>query len=224
MNARISTTLTIAMGSLIALSVLGVAQAETVTIGQDPNAATGNFQAPGTTATVGYTINVSDDGTNFYVALATADPTAQPFANLYFDTIASTLNTGSNLGFEFGQNFQDTFIPGVNGSNQPITGTGVTSVFTVDANGTSVLVTIPNLYFLLNPLEQNFTPTPEDTLVSLHLSQSFGYSVVGGGGNYPAPVELGDAAVSSTPEPGTIVLFGTAITLVSIFRKRLMAR
>jgi hypothetical protein len=76
-----------------------------------------------------------------------------------------------------------------------------------------------------NPLGMPFVVTPDGTLVSLHLSQSFGYSVVGGSGNYSAPVELGDAIVSSTPEPESVWLFIGAIVLfvgASVQNKRRM--
>jgi hypothetical protein len=78
-----------------------IGKAGTIEIPGDPNAPISNFQNPGSSATVGYSITASDDGTNFLVHLVTADPTALAFSNLYFDTIAMKPNTGSNLGFEF---------------------------------------------------------------------------------------------------------------------------
>ena len=69
------------------LAVAPVAKADVITIAQDPNAPTSNFQNPGSTATIGYTIQTNDDGTNFYVDLTATDPAPLPFANLYFDTI-----------------------------------------------------------------------------------------------------------------------------------------
>ena len=54
------------------------------------------------------------------------------------------------------------------------------------AGGTDTLtVNIPNAFFLTDPLGMGFTKTPNGTDVSLHLSQSFSYSVVGGGANFP---------------------------------------
>ena len=205
----------------VAVFTASVAQAGTITIAQDSNAAVGNFQSPGTQATVGYTITTHDDGTNFYVDLVTTDSAAMPFANLYFDTIASTPGTGSNLGFEFGQNAGDAFIPGVSGSNISLPGgLGVSSVFTVADGVTTANLIIPNSFFLINPLGMNVAPTPAGTLVSLHLSQSFGYSVVGGGTNYPAPVELGAEIVgSSVPEPVSIALFGIGLCGIGLLKK-----
>ena len=194
----------------LALTTTSPVYAGTITIAQDDNAAQGNFQTPGTTATVGYTIAVSDDGIDFNVFLSTTDPKALPFANLYIDTIASTPNTGSNLGFEFGQSSMDAFYPNT-GVKYVIDGMGVGSTFSVDTTGTTALIVIPNNFFLNNPASMPFASTPAGTLVSLHLSQSFGYSVVGGGANYAAPIELGDAIVdapSVAPEPNSLVLFG----------------
>ena len=90
---------------------------------------------------------------------------------------------------------------------------------------TLAAITIPNSFFLNNPLGMEFTPTPDGSLVSLHLSQSFGYSVVGGSGNFPAPAELGDATIgspSAVPEPGSFTLLGlgAAGIMVGSLRKR----
>ena len=41
------------------------AQADTINIAQNSTADVGNFQNPGSTAQVGYSIQTSDDGTNF---------------------------------------------------------------------------------------------------------------------------------------------------------------
>jgi hypothetical protein len=219
----------IAVFALAALSLGStLAKAGTISFAANPNSAVGNFQTPGITALVGYSIALSDDGTDLSVLLTTTDPNASPFANLYFDTIASTPNTGSNLGFEFGQGGPtDAFIPGVNGSNNfNLAGTGVSSVFTKDAEGTTANIVIPNSFFLDNPLNMNFQPTPDGTLVSLHLSQSFSFSVVGGSDNFPAPAELGDAIVSapdSVPEPASMGLIGIGLVALAVIGKRFTA-
>jgi len=190
------------------LTLPSIAFADTV-IPADPGALEGNFSDPGNTARVGYTIAVSDDGTNYVVVFTTTDVAhALPFANLYFDTVANN-GLGSNLGFEAGQTqVNDAFIPGVGGSNTSVAGLGLTSTFTSTAGLDTLTVTIPNAFFLTDPLGLGFTKTPNGTAVSLHLSQTFGYSVVGGGALFPAPVELGEAtvtaAVAPVPEPASL--------------------
>ena len=175
-----------------------------VIIAADPNAPTSNFGSPGNTATVGYTIQTSDDGTGFKTVVTTADPSALQFSNLYFDSIASTPNTGSNVAFEVINN--RAFDPN-KGIFFDLTGTGFTFSDTV-VNGVSTITSfIPNSFFLNDPLGIGFAKTPQGTLVSLHLSQSFSYSVVGGSGNFTAPTELGAFAISSAspvPEPATL--------------------
>ena len=199
----------------------------TTTIAQDPNAATSNFQSPGSTATAGYTITTSDTNGYFNVTLTSTDPTALEFANLYFDTTASTPGTGSNLGFEFGPTVanDDAFDPDTS-QKYSLAGTGVTAVFSGTQGDYTAQIEIPNTFFLYNPDAMPFTPTSPGDLVSLHLSQSFGYSVVGGSGNFAAPVELGDAPVSvaATPEPSSLVLLGTGITALAGFARRKLFR
>ena len=59
-----------------------------------------------------------------------------------------------------------------------------------------------------------FTKDADGSYVSLHLSQSFSYSVVGGSANFAAPAELGAVTLSdvvATPEPSSLTLLGTGI-------------
>ena len=175
-----------------------------VVIPGDATAANGNFGSPGNTANVGYNIYVRDDGSFFYVLATTTDPNALPFENLYIDTIASTPNTGSNFGVEVTNH--RAFIPGGSGYTE-LNGTGFIFATATTAGVYGIEASIPNSFFLTDPLGMGFAKTPNGTLVSVHLSQTFSYSVVGGNALYPAPVELGDAIVGSTapvPEPATL--------------------
>ena len=189
------------------------------------SALNGNFQTPGANGTLPYDIYTRDDGTYLYVLLTSTDPNAPglPFANLYFDTIASTPGTGSDLGFELEND--DAFLPGVAGSYTPSAADLI--VASSDSGGTyGIEAAISNSFLLNDPLGMGFATTPDGTLVSLHLSQSFGYAVAGGSGNFAAPVELGDAVVgdapAATPEPGSIALLGTGIlTAAGAIRRRL---
>ena len=219
MQYFVKSKLLVLASAALAFSAATPAHATVISIGADSNAATSNFQSPGSTATVGYTIQTSDDGSNFDVLLTTSDPNALPFANLYFDSIASTPNTGSNVGFEFGQTSanDDAFDP-TSGTKYSLAGTGVTAAFTLTGGVTMASIVIPNSFFLTNPDGMPFAQTQPGTLVSLHLSQSFGYSVVGGSANFAAPVELGDAVVgSATPEPASLALFGVGSLVLLSF-------
>lgn len=206
----------------VATFAVHTAFADTVTIAQDPNTpANGNFSTPSQYGSVAYTITTSDNGTDLTVILNTADSSALPFANLYFDTDAATPGTGSNLGFEFGQNTEDAFDPNTS-TKYSLDGTGVTSVFTVNPDGTTATITIPNSYLLDNPIAD-----VDGGLVSLHLSQSFGYEVTGGSANFSAPNELGAAAVSNSPvpEPSTIeYMLLSSLGALGIGGRRLMNR
>jgi hypothetical protein len=203
----------------------------TVTIPGNSNAQTSNFGG-GPDATTGYTITTSDDGTNFTVVLTNPTDNGLHFANLYFDTIASTPGTGSDLGFEFGSANPDGFIPGVSGSTS-LAGSGITSVEVEAAGADTFTVTIPNTFFLYDPLGMGFALTPDGTLVSLHLSQSFGYSVAGGSTDFPAPVELGAAIVgspdttsaSAVPEPSSFVYMATSgLAMLGAFGRKARRR
>ncbi len=198
-----------------------------ITIPQDSGAAQGNFSTPGTTANAGYTIAVSDSNGQFTVQLdgLSGVGVVGPFANLYFDTTASTVPSSSNVGFEFGSAHPDAFIPGVPGSNTLLTPGSFSQSFTNDPDGGyDATLVIANSFFETDPLGMGFTTAPDGSLVSLHLSQSFSYSVVGGGANYPQPTELGAATLSdpaATPEPSSITLLGTGILAAAgLIRRR----
>jgi hypothetical protein len=195
----------LALAAITALAFPSLASATTVvTIAGDPNAAISNFQNPGNTATSPYTITTSDNGTQVVVALTTTDLGALDFANLYFETVASDVSMGSNLGFEAsGSAVNDAFFPDT-GQKFSTALAGFSSSETFTATSKTITVTIPNSFFLTDPDGIGFPPTPDGTDVSLHLSQSFGYSVVGGSADFPRPQELGLATVSSAspvPEP-----------------------
>ena len=194
------------------------------TISANSSAPIGNFGAPGTQNAAAYSIYTRDDGSYFYVLVTTSDSAAPQFANLYIDTIASTPGTGSDLGFEVTND--RAFIPGVSGYFNP--SSSDFSFGTGSSGGTyGITAAISNSFLMTDPLGMGFAPTPDGTLASLHLSQSFGYSVVGGGANYPAPTELGAAIVSSSPvpEPATIeYMLLSGLGVLSFAGKRVLAR
>jgi hypothetical protein len=184
------------------LALPSIASANTfVTITGDPNALTSNFQNPGNTATYAYDIHTYDNGTDVVVAVSTSDLNAQNlnFANLYFETTADDATTGSNVGFEASSTaVNDAFDPDTGDKYYNLA--GFSSTFSDDGTTKTITVVIPNTFFLTDPDGIGFAKTPKGTDVSLHLSQSFGYSVVGGSADYPRPDELGLATISAVNE------------------------
>lgn len=195
--------LVLSFAAIAALALPNLAHADTVVIAGDLNAPTSNFQNPGTTATYGYTINTTGDGTSVIVSVTAAIGDAQglDFANLYFESVANDTSMGSNVGFEASATgVTDAFTPG--GPNYSIAGlTGFSSVETFTLTSKTITVTIPDSFFLTDPLHMGFELPASGTDVSLHLSQSFGYSVVGGNPPYARPNELGLAEVDASPVP-----------------------
>ena len=185
--------------SLLAFSTSALAS---VSVATDPNAPTSNFGTPGNTATAGYNLSLSDNGTSVVGSVVqTGGVSAGQFANLYFDLNPSVAN-GSDLGFEIGGSGVNAFIPGVNGKVllDP-------SVYTVDTStlGT-VNFSLANSLFTAPIAGLNYDPSQTfESDVTLRLSQSLSYSVAGGA-SY-GPTRLGSVNVAAVggavPEPAT---------------------
>ena len=92
------------------------ASGSSATVDTNLLAPNGNFGAPTNLATAGYTINLlNGNGSLFGLVSQTGGEAVGPFANLYFDLDSAT-RSGSDLGFEIGQNGVNAFVPGVGGS------------------------------------------------------------------------------------------------------------
>ena len=156
-------------------------------------APTSNFGTPtNQNHQVAYDIYTRGDGNYVYVGLQSTGSTGGlDFANLYFDTDPAALN-GSDMGFEVTNN--RAFIAGVPGYI-PYTAAVQDIHFALTSGGaTSTLeFAVPVSFFTGDPLGMG-NPIPTDK-VQLRLSQTFGYSVIGGSG-YGAD-RLGEVSVST---------------------------
>ena len=194
------------------------------TVFYDPQAPLGNFDLPGNTNhATGYSIYLKEQGGSVYGFLQAVTAPGLNFANLYFDLDRANGN-GSDLGFEV---FNDrAFVPGVGGySPWPL---GLQ--FAVSADGKGLEFRIPDAFFTGPISGLNYDPgqqfaAPGDEVV-LRLSQSFGYSVAGGG-SY-GDDRLGVVTLEASAVPGPIVgagLPGLVMALGGLiaWRRRRMA-
>ncbi|MDB5582890.1 MAG: sorting protein [Bradyrhizobium sp.] len=167
------------------------------------SAAEGNFGSP-TNENKGEGYSIFLKGLDGYVyGLIKGDGNgASPggFANLYFDLDQLSLPSGSDLGFEVTAG--NVFVPA---TGSKVSAPGISYFATAD----SVEFAIPVSYFTsaFPGLNYDFAgqfPVIGDS-VRLNLSQSLGYSVAGGAGDYGTN-RLGTAALTAAPavpEPAT---------------------
>ena len=187
----------------------------TATVAADAAAPTGNFDAPGPTNAIGYSIYLNDQGGSLYGLLrATSSTIGVQFANLYFD-LDPVNGNGSDLGFEVTND--RAFIPGLAGYSGAL---GLT--FALSADGLGLEFAIPNadLTGPIAGLNYNLGQAFDDPIV-LRLSQSFGYSVAGG--DTYGPNRLGEISLGgSVPEPSTwaMMILGFAGIGFMAYRRR----
>lgn len=210
--------------SLVSLST--TAFASTVSVATDPNAPVGNFGAPGNTATAGYTLTLSDDGSSVVGLIVQTGGTAVgQFANVYFD-LNPSVNNGSDLGFEIGTGGVTAFIPGKNGQSGFNTVLDP-SVYSVSgATPGTFGFTLANSLFTgpiaglayYGPADGQAAQTFESD-VTLRLSQSLSFSVAGGA-SYGA-TRLGSVNVGgAVPEPASWALLLVGFGAVGIGMRR----
>ena len=209
--------------NLVKITVAGIAMAAstlsaTVTVGYDPSAAVGNFGTPGSSSdNVAYTINLTSDASDVNLVLTpSGSVNGLDFVNLYFSTTVEHGTGGSGVGFEIGNN--DTFVPGV---TSPVSTAGDGITHTESAGAWDI--TIPWSYFETDPQGLGFTEiSAENDILRLNLSQSFGYSVVGGSANF-GDSRLGETSFAATiPDSGSaLLMLGTTAGGLLALRRRL---
>ena len=195
----------------------------------------GNFGTPSNlNHTVAYDIYLRSDNSYVY-GLLKANPagtgndawtTGNNFANLYFSTNPFGLGgSGSgSIGFEL-QNDR-AFKPGGSGYlSGSLSSLGFVTVlnpgtdYSTTGVGTIIEFAMPWTYFYSDPQSAPFVPiTGVNNALRLNLSQSFGYSVAGGQGDY-GNNRLG-LVTAPVPEPMTLATLGGGLFALAARRRR----
>ena len=198
--------------------------ASSATVATNPSAPNGNFGDPGPSSEAGYTINLTNqNGSLFGLVTQTGGTALGPFTNLYFDLDSAT-RSGSDLGFEIGPGGVRAFIPLPN-TNTILDSSLYDFASTTGSNGLLTLeFRLANSLFT-SPIA-GLTYSPQlvfgGSLVRLNLSQTLGYSVAGGQGNFGTQ-RLGTFNVAAAvPEPGTwaMMLVGFGAIGATMRRRR----
>jgi hypothetical protein len=151
-----------------------------------------------------YDIYVRGDADYYYALVLAAGPSPGVFgANLYFDLNPSAAD-GSDFGMEVTNN--RAFIPGVPGYTD-LTGY---LTFATNPNPAGIELSLPWSFFLTDPRGMQY-PTLPDSKITMRISQTFSYAVVGG--STFGTDRLGSVTYNAevVPEPATTGLMGLCL-------------
>ncbi len=185
----------------------------------------GDFNTYGPASSPGYSIYLNGSNGNVYGYLkadtsAGGAVVAPTFANVYFD-IDPAHSPGADLVFELSAMNQR--VSALYHAPSPIAASGI--AVAVSADGTGIEFAIPNHYFTTAYAGVDYDPNQVFATVggpvTLRISQSFGYDVVGGasfGPNRLGSVTL--APPAAIPEPASWALMIGGFGLVGIAGRR----
>ncbi len=218
------TTRNLLLVSLVGLAFCPAIQAQTYTtavvIPYNPSAPDSNFSAPAASSnTTTYTVQTGSDATNFYANVSAPVPSTDisglQFANIYITSAGHT----DGLIFSVGSN-GSTSIFDLNSQTQlSMTATAASGAAGSVATN-NISLSVPFSFLESNPFNNGFAVAPGD-LVRISYSQSFGYTFVGGSGNYPVPTRLGGqlAPAAGVPEPSTWAAMLGGVSLLGFVRR-----
>lgn len=183
----------------------------------------GDFNSYGSAASPGYSIYLATNDAKLYGYLR-ADTVsggtivAPTFANVYFDIDPATGN-GADLVFELSALSQR--VSALYNAPVPVAATGISVA--VSGGGAGIEFAIPNSYFTTAYPGVDYDPSQIFAVVggrvTLRISQSFGYDVVGGASF--GEERLGGVNLApGVPEPATWGLMITGFGLVGFAARR----